>query len=71
MLEPITYEEFAKQLAEVVESARRKGPPKLEHVAPPLNLEELRALRPGPIYEGFEEDIKRMRRGLMPLGPRK
>lgn len=26
---------------------------------------------PGPFYEGFEEDVKRMRRGEAPLGPLK
>jgi hypothetical protein len=37
----------------------------------PINVAELRALSPGPLYEGFEEDLKRMRRGLPALGPRK
>jgi hypothetical protein len=36
----------------------------------PINLAELRALRPGALYEGFHEDLKRMRRGLPALGPR-
>jgi hypothetical protein len=26
---------------------------------------------PGPLYEGFEEDIRRTRRGLPPKGPQK
>ncbi len=70
MIEPMTEEEAAKELAEVVARARRV-PPRIENVAPPIDLALLRALRPGPLYEGFEEDVKRMRRGLEPLGPRK
>jgi hypothetical protein len=35
----------------------------------PINLAELKELNPGPFYEGFEEDITRMRNGLPPLGP--
>jgi hypothetical protein len=37
----------------------------------PIDPEWLRANSPGPLYEGFEEDIRRMRRGERPLGPRK
>jgi hypothetical protein len=36
----------------------------------PINIDRLMAKSPGPFYEGFEEDIRRMRRGLPPLGPR-
>jgi len=36
-----------------------------------INWEKWDALNPGPFYEGFEEDIRRMRRGLPPMGPRK
>ena len=71
MIEPMTEEEFAKELGELVARIRREHPPRLENVAPPIDLERLRALRPGPLYEGFEEDVTRMRRGLAPLGPRK
>ncbi len=70
MIEPMTEEEFAKELGEVVARARRH-PPRLERIAPPIDLVKLRELSPGPLYEGFEEDVKRMRRGLEPLGPRK
>ncbi len=70
MIEPITQEEFAKALGEIVARARRH-PPRLERIAPPINARELMESSPGPLYEGFEEDIKRMRRGLEPLGPRK
>jgi hypothetical protein len=37
----------------------------------PINVAELRKLSPGPRYDGFEEDVKRMRRGELALGPRK
>lgn len=37
----------------------------------PIDAEWLRAHSPGPLYEGFREDIRRMRRGLPPVGPRK
>jgi hypothetical protein len=71
MTEPLmTYEEFARELRKIVARVRREDPPRLERVAPPINAAELMALAPGPIYEGFEEDVKRMRRGLEPLGPR-
>lgn len=36
----------------------------------PFDTKRARALAPGPIYEGFEEDVRRMRRGLQPIGPR-
>lgn len=39
----------------------------------PIDIEELKKLRSNlaePFWEGFEEDIRRMRRGLPPLGPR-
>jgi hypothetical protein len=69
MIEPMTEEEFAKQLGEVVARARRH-PPRIESLPPPISALQLMELSPGPLYEGFEEDIKRMRRGLEPLGPR-
>jgi hypothetical protein len=67
----ITREEFARELGKVVARARREYPPPSECVAPPIDLHRLRALRPGRLYEGFYEDVKRMRRGLEPIGPRK
>lgn len=71
MIEPMTREEGAKYLTELLAWLRKNcPPPRIENVAPPINLEELRALNPGPLYEGFLEDVKRMRRGLEPLGPR-
>jgi hypothetical protein len=69
MIPSMTEEEFAEELAKVVARARLV-PPHFDRIAPPIDLERLRALNPGPIYEGFEEDVKRMRRGLQPLGPR-
>jgi hypothetical protein len=69
MIEPMTEEEAAEVLAEVVARAR-KVPPRFDRIAPPMDSERLLALSPGPLYEGFEEDVKRMRRGLEPLGPR-
>lgn len=35
----------------------------------PIDLNRLRAIAQGT-YEGFEEDVCRMRHGLPPLGPR-
>jgi hypothetical protein len=71
MIEPMTREEGAKYLTEFLARLRNnRPPPRVESVAPPIDIEELRALNPGPIYEGFLEDVKRMRRGLEPLGPR-
>jgi hypothetical protein len=63
-------EEFAKELAVLVARARLR-PPRFERVAPPIDPVALMASGPGPLYDGFEEDIKRMRRGLPPIGPRK
>ena len=37
----------------------------------PIDVDKLRELSPGPFYEGFEEDLKRMRRGQQVLGPRR
>lgn len=37
----------------------------------PIDFEKLMEHSPGPFYEGFREDVRRMRRGLPPLGPRK
>ena len=69
MIPPMTKEEAEKYLAEVVARARLV-PPRFDRIAPPIDLERLRALRPGKLYDGFEEDVRRMRRGLEPLGPR-
>jgi hypothetical protein len=70
MLKRITRKEFARELGKAVARVRRKYPPRFECTAPPIDLDRLRSLRPGKLYEGFEEDLKRMRRGLEPLGPR-
>jgi hypothetical protein len=69
MIEPMTEEEEARVLAEAVARARRVKP-RIERVAPPIDWDEFLASGPGPFYEGFEEDLRRMRRGLEPLGPR-
>jgi hypothetical protein len=69
MIEPMTQEEGDEFLRKFIADLRKRAPP-LVVLAEPINLERLRALRPGKIYEGFEEDVKRMRRGLEPLGPR-
>jgi hypothetical protein len=72
MIEPMTREEAEEEMAEFIATLRRTYPPQhIESVAPPINLEELRECNPGPPYEGFLEDIKRMRRGIQPLGPRR
>ena len=36
----------------------------------PIDIEKLMALSPGPLYEGFEEDVRRMRSGKLPHGPK-
>ena len=59
--EPPRRGECRKTLAELDE----------EQGVGPIDMEDLRANMPDPFYEGFEEDIRRMRRGLPPLGPRK
>jgi hypothetical protein len=70
MIEPMTQEEGDKFLTEFVADLRRRSSPQVV-LGEPINLERLRALRPGQLYEGFEEDVKRMRKGLEPLGPPK
>ena len=63
-------DEFARDLEELVARARR-NPPRLERVAPPIDMERMWATSPGPLYEGFQEDMQRMNRGLRPFGPRR
>ncbi len=69
-------------LTELIERLRRTPPRRgevhktFEEIAAeqgvgPFDAEWFKANRPAPFYEGFEEDIRRMRRGLRPLGPRK
>ena len=69
MIEPMTYEEYERELRKAVARARM-DPPRFDRIAPPINAAELRKLAKGPIYDGFLEDVKRMRRGLEPIGPR-
>lgn len=68
-------------LTEFIEQLRRTPPRKgfprktfeelmVEQGVGPVDVEKMKALAPEPFYEGFEEDIRRMRRGLDPLGPR-
>jgi hypothetical protein len=71
MIEPMTREEADRLFREIVADVRRRYPQgTVECVAPPIDPEKLRALAPGPFYEGFLEDVRRMRCGLEPLGPR-
>jgi len=71
MTERWTREQGNKFLTDFIDQLRRTYPPqRIENIAPPINLEELRATNPGPLYDGFLEDVRRMRRGLEPLGPR-
>jgi hypothetical protein len=73
MIEPITFEEFERALRASVERARRENPPELFQAtckAKPIDPEKLMEMAPGPIYDGFEEDVRRMRRGLPAIGPR-
>jgi len=67
MIPPITKEEADAMILEATVRARRVVP-RFE-VKPAIDLERLRPLCTGPIYERFEEDVIRMRRGLPPLGP--
>jgi hypothetical protein len=60
---------YVEQLRALVREARRH-PPRFGHIAPPLNVADVLAHCSGGLYEGFEEDVKRMRRGLPALGPR-
>lgn len=69
-------------LTELIQQLKRSPPRKgeqyktfeelaAEQGVGPVDVEKMKALAPEPFYEGFEEDIRRMRRGLDPLGPRK
>jgi hypothetical protein len=64
-----TEEGFSKELKRLVAQMRRH-PPQFDRVAPPIDVADVMAHCTGGLYEGFEEDVKRMRRGLSPLGPR-
>jgi hypothetical protein len=64
-----TEEDFARELRALV-AQMRKHPPQFDSVAPPIDVADVMAHCTGGLYEGFEEDVKRMRRGLPPLGPR-
>ena len=37
----------------------------------PIDIHKLMAKSPGPLYEGFEEDVRVMRRGGRARGPRR
>ena len=75
-------EEFGKTLQELIARLRSR-PPRgggrhktiddlcREQGVGPIDPAELARLSPGPFYEGFDEDLKRMRRGEQALGPRK
>jgi hypothetical protein len=69
MIKPMTEEEAAIVLRKAIARARM-DPPRWGRIAPPIDAARLRALSPGPLYDGFREDVKRMRLGLEPLGPR-
>ena len=82
MTESIPDDDPPETLAQVIARLRRTPPRQgmphktiaelaAEQGVGPINIEELMAKSPGPLYEGFEEDIRRMRRGQLPLGPRK
>lgn len=70
MVEPMTLEEAERVVREVVADARRRYPHGRDRVAPPIDAARLRELCTGPICEGFEDDIERMRRELDPPEPR-
>jgi hypothetical protein len=80
MFEPISEEEFASNIKALIERIRnrptRDGKPHKtfddlckEQGVDPIDVDKLMAKSPGPLYEGFERDIKIMRRGGRPLGP--
>jgi hypothetical protein len=76
MIEPMTpeqlamaEEQFEKILKPLVAKARMH-PPQFDRIAPPIDVADVLAHCTGGLYEGFEEDVKRMRRGQLPLGPR-
>jgi hypothetical protein len=66
---PVDEEAERASIAEFIQRLRDRPP------RPPgtgiIDWEKWDALNPGPLYEGFEDDVRRMRRGLLPLGPRK
>jgi hypothetical protein len=75
-------DDHLETLAELIERLRRTPPrPGMPHKTfaelaaeqgvGPIDIEDLMSKSPGPLYEGFEEDVRRVRRGLRPLGPRK
>ena len=73
MIEPISFEEFERALRASVERARRMNPPEQflsTWKSKPIDAKKLMEMAPGPLYDGFEEDVKRMRRGLPAIGPR-
>lgn len=68
-------------LAELIERLRREPPRPgfpnktieelmAEQGVGPIDFDELMKNSPGPFYDGFREDIRRIRRGLPPLGPK-
>ena len=62
-------EQFAKELWTLVARMRRH-PPRFVRLAPPIDVADVMEHCTGGLYDGFEEDVKRMRHGLAPLGPR-
>jgi hypothetical protein len=65
-----TFEQlFEKHVRPLVIEAR-KHPPRFGHIAPPIDIADMMAHCTGGLYEGFEEDVKRMRHGQPALGPR-
>jgi hypothetical protein len=63
-------DEFPSDDLRAMVNEMRRHPPQFDHVAPPIDVDDVMAHCTGGLYEGFEEDVKRMRRGLSPLGPR-
>jgi hypothetical protein len=62
--------EFSAAEVRALVNKMRIHPPQFDRVAPPIDVADVTAHCTGGFYEGFEEDVKRMRRGLLPLGPR-
>jgi hypothetical protein len=61
--------QFSQELRTLV-ARMRSHPPRFDRLAPPIDVADVMAHCTGGLYEGFEEDVKRMRHGLPPLGPR-
>jgi len=68
MIEPITREEYERELRKLVARARRISPPRLERVAPPIDAARLKALCTGPITRASRKTSSECAAGRSPWG---